>query len=211
MSLLVSNAKVPDARSARRANVFLSAVLDVAGSSFPVRIRNLSPAGALVDGKDLPPKGDAVRLQRGPHSAVASVMWRKGDACGLRFASVVPVQEWIAYGTAHKGQQCVDEMIASVRAGAPAEPAAEVTKPSAPIDRMQTVEQLRIVTEQLENIAGTFAAIPAVVGQGTAALQNLEMARQKLVDLSTRIRLGGFRLRTDTELYSAAGTANRSQ
>ena len=186
MSLLVSNTKVPDVRSAHRANVFLAAVLDVAGSSFPVRVRNLSPTGALVDGRDLPGKGDAVRLQRGPYSAVARVMWCKAGACGLRFASAVPVQEWIAYGSGHTGQQGVDQMIASVRAGSA--PADEAKCPTT-IDRMQTVEQLQAVADQLQDAAESFAAIPAAVAEGSAALQSLEAARQRLVDLSTRMSL----------------------
>lgn len=191
MSTLASIAKVSDARNAHRANVFLTGVLSIAGSSFPVRIRNLSATGALVDGKDLPATGDAVRLQRGPYSVVAEAMWRKPGTCGLRFSSTVPVQEWIAYGTGHKGQQRVDDMIASVRAGAAPVAAADIAAArSTAADRLQTVEQLRIVADQLEEVAAKFAAIPAVVEQGMAGLQTLDIARQTLVDISTRIGFG---------------------
>ncbi|MGI8704767.1 MAG: PilZ domain-containing protein [Sphingomicrobium sp.] len=191
MSLPADRAKGPDIRGDRRSNVFLAAVLSLAGSTFPVRIRNLSSTGALVDGRDLPDAGDAVRLQRGPYSVVGTIVWRDEHVCGLRFASAVPVQEWITCATGHSGQQRVDAMVASVRAGsALAGDAAEDVKRHSAIDRMQAAEQVQGIADRLEDIAESFAAIPAVVDEGLAALQSLEAAGQKLVDLATRMRVG---------------------
>ena len=185
----MTSAVTTDLRTSRRANVFLAGVLRIGGSSWPVRIRNLSATGALVDGKDLPEEGHNVRLHRGPHSADATIVWRKAGACGLRFETNVPVQEWIAYATAHSGQQRVDEIIASVRAGASNDP---VNSPTAPADCSQAgvAGQLHAIAEQLKGAADELTAIPAVVAEGTAALQQLDIATQKLAELSSRLRLG---------------------
>ena len=147
-------------------------------------------ARSSTDGKDLPGEGDTGRLHRGPHSAAATVIWSKGRACGLRFASAVPVAEWIAYASAHKGQQRVDEMIASVRAGAANDPI-DTPARQAEGGQDEVAEQLAAIAEQLEGVAVEFAAIPAVVEEGAAALQQLDIATQKLADLSTRLRPGG--------------------
>jgi hypothetical protein len=180
---------MPDSRGETRRNVFLSAVLFLANSSMPVRIRNLSPVGALIDGNDLPHRDDVVRLRRGPHSAVARVVWRRDDACGLRFSTAVPVREWIAYANGHAGQQQVDELMASVRDGSgachsPVEAARGLFDPDG------TAAQLAQISASLEAVGEAFAALPAVIDEGADALQLLDMARQKLANLAETLRAG---------------------
>jgi hypothetical protein len=62
-------------RSELRSNLFLSAELVVGPAALPVRVRNLSPHGALVDGGSLPPAGASVRLVRGDLSAEGEIAW----------------------------------------------------------------------------------------------------------------------------------------
>ena len=187
----MSAAAAIDARSDPRASVFLAAVLHVAGSAFPVRIRDLSPEGARIDGKDLPREGDVVRMKRGPHSVVAGVAWSTADACGLRFSTPIPVQEWIGYGSGHSGQQRVDDMIARVRAGGPAPALPDAAGQAARLDLVGAAEQLEDLSRQLDRIAESFASIPAVVDHGLAGLQTLDIAGRKLADLAVTMRAGG--------------------
>lgn len=186
----MTTAAVAQVPRAHRSNVFIAAVVQLGGALFPVRIRNLSATGALVDGKDLPPHGAAVRLQRGPHSVAGRVIWSSGAKCGLAFDSPVPAQEWIAYGSGHKGQQRVDEIIASVRSGEAAGVAGARASEalSAPGDAAAQIDE---VGDALLELAAELAAIPAVVDQGLETLQKLDIARQKLTDLAVAIRGGG--------------------
>src|ERR1051325_1703403 len=82
-----------DPRSNVRANVFLAATLIAAGNSRPVRIRNISSQGALLDGPALPPEGSIVHLRRGSLSVDGEVAWQVEDQCGLRFGTDVMVSD----------------------------------------------------------------------------------------------------------------------
>jgi hypothetical protein len=72
-------------RSSRREHVFLTATLDVAGTSLPVVLRNLSREGALVTGKNLPEPGDCVLFHRQGLSAPARVAWSHQGLAGINF------------------------------------------------------------------------------------------------------------------------------
>ena len=53
-------------RKSRRSNVLMAASLELSGTSLPVKLRNLSADGALVEGDKLPVEG-------------AQILFRKGD------------------------------------------------------------------------------------------------------------------------------------
>lgn len=164
--------------------------MQVGGSTSTVRIRNLSATGAMVDSKDVPPLGKVVQIQRGPHTAVASVVWSAGSKWGLAFDSHIPVQEWISYGSGHKGQQRVDEIIASVRSGEAAGSAAARSSAASP-NPTDAAAQIDLVGDTLLELAAELASIPAVVDQGLETLQKFDIARQKLTDLARAIRGDG--------------------
>jgi len=74
-----------DGRIEDRSNVFLSAALVTSSSSVPVRIRNLSSRGALLDGAALPVAGVQVQLVRGMLRANGHVAWQDGSLAGINF------------------------------------------------------------------------------------------------------------------------------
>lgn len=104
-----------------RSNVFLTAVLHAAGKTSPVRIRNISVRGALVDAPGLPPVGEQVRLVRGSLSAAGELAWAGNGQAGVNFDREIEVAAWVQR-VGHSGQQRVDGMIAAVRAGVRATP-----------------------------------------------------------------------------------------
>jgi hypothetical protein len=59
------------------------------GRSRSVIVSDLSPYGAQLDARDLPPPGDDVFVVVGPFDSMATVMWRAEDKCGVRFDSMV--------------------------------------------------------------------------------------------------------------------------
>lgn len=105
-------------RSEGRSNVFLTAALETAAGSAPVRIRNLSSVGALVDGASLPPLGAKVRLLRGRLRADGEIVWQDKANCGIRFDHAITVMEWVQR-PGHSGQQRVDGIVAAIRSSDP--------------------------------------------------------------------------------------------
>lgn len=79
----------PDLRGTARSNMFLAAVLEGPGFSGPVKVRNMSSAGALVEAACLPDTGASVHLLRGSLSVSALVAWSApGRLKNLRASSV---------------------------------------------------------------------------------------------------------------------------
>lgn len=63
----------------------MAAALELSGSSLPVKLRNLSADGALVEGEDLPVEGAEVMFRRQELSQPAKVVWVRGGRAGLQF------------------------------------------------------------------------------------------------------------------------------
>jgi hypothetical protein len=111
-----------------RSNFFLSATLVSGGNSIPVRIRNLSADGALIDGSALPDVGCHLRLSRGTLAATGELMWRDKSYGGVRFVGRIDVDAWVR--GASGGQERVDRVIAAIRRGQPVP--AELKAPAVP-------------------------------------------------------------------------------
>ena len=73
-------------RRSRRSPVLLAATLDVAGTQHPVKLRNLSAEGALVEGDKLPVEGSSVLFRKGDISMPGRVAWVNGLQAGVNFA-----------------------------------------------------------------------------------------------------------------------------
>lgn len=72
-------------RRQRRSNVLMAAALELSGTSIPVKLRNLSADGALVEGDKLPVEGAELVFKRQELSISARVVWVGGGRCGLAF------------------------------------------------------------------------------------------------------------------------------
>ena len=73
-------------RKSRRSNVLNSASLELSGTSLPVKLRNLSAEGALVEGEKLPIETASVLFRKGDLSMPGHVAWVKGRQAGINFA-----------------------------------------------------------------------------------------------------------------------------
>jgi hypothetical protein len=71
----------------------------LAGSAYSITrsravvISDLCPEGAQLDGRDLPAPGDDLVMVAGSFDAMAKVVWRRGDKCGIHFDDVVAAEE----------------------------------------------------------------------------------------------------------------------
>lgn len=143
--------------------------------SAPVKIRNLSAGGALVEGGVVPPQGDEVRLSRGALSVVGKVVWRVDMRAGLQFDSRVSVADWLPDLRASGSQQRVDTLVQQIKA---APPSPVTLFDPAPGD--VTSDELDRIKKMLESLAEDLADDPEVVGRHASKLQALDLAAQVL-------------------------------
>src|SRR5215210_4712030 len=104
----MSPTPAPENRIESRSNIFVVATLYWPQGSAPVRIRNLSPSGALIEGAIPAPVGSQVRLCRGRHSVSGHLVWIEANKAGLRFAASATVTDWLPSGNRGSGQLLAD-------------------------------------------------------------------------------------------------------
>ncbi len=156
----------------------------------PVRIRNVSETGALIEGSGLPEAGEAVLLSRGETEIDAVIAWASGSRRGVHFSRPVAVDIWRAGKPATAptpaSQGRVDLIQAAARAG---QNAASLPAPP-PEDRWigqldaRMAEEIAFVQRLVETLGDELVADPAVVHRHTQALQNIDVASQILGYLS---------------------------
>src|SRR5690349_2581885 len=72
-------------RRSRRSNVLLTATLEIEGERLPVKLRNLSAQGALVEGPLLPAAESQIMFHRNDLSVRGKVAWVSGNHAGVSF------------------------------------------------------------------------------------------------------------------------------
>ena len=173
--------RAADARGASRSSLYLAAALYCDGSSCPVKIRNISASGALLEGTSIPSVGSLVQLVRARLIVHALVAWAKDGRCGLKFSGSVDVQEWRA-SPSNSEQQRVDEIVRLVKAGAvplPVPPLSEVLEAEDIGDPSGELSaDLQRASKLLDTLGGVLASDPDIVTHHGTALQNLDIAMQ---------------------------------
>ena len=189
----------PDAESRhRRKNVMLAATIAWTAGSAPVRIRNLSELGAMIDGPALPDAGCALTLSRLVLSTAATVIWNRGGRCGLSLACPIVVDDWIAGasrapGGSGAGQLRVDQLQLAIRSGAgvPAEIPGPGPKPiqARQVERAIAAEIGR-VKAILDNVCEQLTDDVDVLHRHERAMQTFDIAGTILDQLVTVLEAG---------------------
>jgi hypothetical protein len=81
----MDESNTPHNRRSRRSPVFLAATIEVAGVPEPVKLRNLSEEGALIEGERLPLEGSTCWFERKDLRVKSSVIWVHGRYAGVAF------------------------------------------------------------------------------------------------------------------------------
>ena len=157
--------------------MFISAVLKGLAFSVPVRIRNMSSTGALIEGAAVPEGGSSVCLIRGALTVPASVAWATEGRCGLKFSSLVSVREWLA-PPSNREQKRIDDMVRIVKAGAiPLPLGPEAREPTSP---SEFGVDLRTACKLLEAHCDIVLGDPQIVTRFGDRLQNLDIVLQTI-------------------------------
>ena len=72
-------------RRSRRSQVLMAASIEMAGVTLPVKLRNLSTEGALIEGDDLPALGSKVVFRKKALRLSGYVAWNTGKKAGVAF------------------------------------------------------------------------------------------------------------------------------
>ncbi len=148
--------------------MFLVATLYFGGASSPVRVRNMSTTGALIEGASLPGAGAAAILRRGALEAPATAAWSETGKAGLTFAGPVDVSDWLPAKDG-KRQTQVDQIAfglkhAVLTAAPVVVPVMEQVKPTIAVqaDLAELQAQLGPLGDQLAGDAFVLAHHPEV-------------------------------------------------
>jgi hypothetical protein len=175
-----------------RKNVMLAASISAGALSVPVRIRNLSEVGAMIDGPALPDSGTTLKLSRLALSIGATVVWSRDGRCGLRLGCPIVVDDWItgASSTPAKAagaQFRVDQIQSAIRSGAamPAETRAPVPNSAEiqPVERSVAAELGR-VKRMLDAVTEELSDDVDVLMRHERAMQNFDIAAQVIAELA---------------------------
>ena len=79
----------PQNRRSRRSHVLMAASIEADGVVAPVKLRNLSTEGALVEGDCLPSVGSAVLFRKNELKLTGQVAWITGRRAGVAFATML--------------------------------------------------------------------------------------------------------------------------
>jgi hypothetical protein len=176
---------------ASRKNLLLSASIEAGALKAPVRIRNLSESGAMIDGAALPEVGATLILRRLEVEIGAVTVWRASGRCGIRFDGKASVDEWVSgvrrpRGAEERSQARVDEIQAAVRNGDPL-PADGGPMPEMPLntDGLDTriAEELAYVRRMLDAVVDDLTDDPIMLQRHSRSLQSFDAACQILAHL----------------------------
>lgn len=165
-----------DQRGGSRTAMFVTATCVFGSGVHPVRIRNMSRNGALLEGATLPRERVQFDLVRGPLTVRARSMWTNGNQCGAAFLDPVDVTAWMRRQTPDH-QLKVDAMVHQARlAIAAGKPAAQTVEPRP----SSHVANVKAAIALLEGLEGTLAEDGLVVARHLDGLQSLDRALQLL-------------------------------
>jgi len=167
-----------ESRLATRTNLFVMAAIFAGLGSEPVKVRNLSSDGALIEGAALPQPGTQVRLCRADLNVEGEIVWCRDGRAGLRFNAPVAVADWLPQGAAKASQQRVDNLVQQFKTSGVA------WAPSAALDEVPgkdiSVTELNFLRTAIESLAEDLAADAAIVERHSSKLQTLDIVAQAL-------------------------------
>jgi len=160
--------------------MFVLATMTAPTGSGPIKIRNMSSSGALIEGEALPQVGEHLLLRRGELSVSGHVTWRQQGRAGLRFDREIEVANWLPAGSG--GQQQIDRTFHDLKSSPRSIASLPQPTSNTPIGGLDMLQ----VADTLDALADTLAEDPDVVQAYGPKLQVLDIASQLIRRFATR-------------------------
>ncbi len=174
-----------EGRHQTRTHLFVAATIYADSGSTPVKIRNMSQSGVLIEGAVLPDVGERITLKRGRLHATGWITWRVERKAGVRLEAAVHVADWMARQVSSE-QERIDALLSIVRndkPGASGTPAG--TSAAASIEA--ELAQLRAELGALEN-----ALLGDVIVVAThPEIQTFDISLQRIDRILKQLHAGG--------------------
>lgn len=167
-------------RTHGRAVTLLTAEIKVGDEKWPARIRNISLAGALVEGIPSGDVGTQVVLSRGSAHAAGEVLWRDTDALAIRFHEPIDLAEWLESRTSSGNS--MDHDLGNIQS--------RHEDVSAEIIACRVREEMAFVSRLVEGVAGLLSEDPILRVRHATRIQELCMGEQMLNELSAVLERG---------------------
>ena len=172
----------------------LAASIEFDGERLDVFVRNLSVAGAMIEGRGgLPEQGEAVVLNRCDLRIPATVMWRAEGRCGLSFSRLIKVDDLIrrgkSNGSAHQAR--IDAIQKALRENRtiPSFVETEEMVGAAAVGK-KLVDEIGYAQRLVETVNEALSNDAYILGRYGVTLQQLDEAEQLLRKLATNLSAG---------------------
>lgn len=182
----MAEAALEEVRRHSRTNTMLSASIRFGGQRLDVFVRNLSVAGAMVEGRGfLPEQGESVTLTRNDIRVPATVMWRAEGKCGLSFSRLVQIDDLIkrvkgsAGAPAHQNRVDAIQRALRENRAAPAFKETEDLVGAAAIGK-KLVDEIGYAHRLTETVNEALSADAYILGRYGVALQQIDEVEQLL-------------------------------
>lgn len=113
----MNETELPQNRRARRSHVLMAASIEASGQTLPVKLRNLSSEGALVEGGELPAIGSPVIFRKKELSLAGRVAWVIDGRAGIAFDARLDPEAVLRHVPPSKPQAKLDFRRPRIRAG----------------------------------------------------------------------------------------------
>lgn len=183
-----------EARAMRRREIFLSAVLISPHRKTPVRIRNLSRTGAMIQGAPALNVTDPVRLLRGSIDLEAEVIWTTEKNCGLKFSTPIDLNIW-SPALDRVAQNHVDRRFSlAERTAAQVRPL-----PNCDFDAQARIaDELGLICRRIDATLDKFSDYAPLVVRMAEELQELEILSQAIGHLQQILQADNPRRQIET-------------
>ena len=166
-----------------RSHLFVAATLYWDIGSTPVRIRNMSQYGALIEAQLIPEPGAAVILKRGRLETAGEIAWKAERKAGIALSKSVDVAEWLSR-QAGGHQERVDEIVSSLKSGGHPDSASGEANISSDTTILAELAALRADLAQL----GSGLAGDAILVATHPEIQLVDIALQRVDRIARRLR-----------------------
>lgn len=164
-------------RRERRTHLMVMATLGWDAGSTPVRVRNMSARGAMIEASVMPKPGYLVMLKRGRLKVGGQIAWAASGQAGLAFSELVSVADWMASRSSqHQGR--VDEIVSGYRSATEAgstHPSSSYRKCGPP----QIEAELNTLRDDLERLGNGLASDVVLVATHPE-IQLLDISIQRI-------------------------------